>query len=178
MYQTENPYKDHNWGRSCKSQKCWINLERANCVKYNLLTSCAANRHTSWSAAAFIFTFVTVQGMSTLLCVFVLLFVVQMGGGGCLWPEARVKHWKTNECLVWIIFQTTGKEQDRITRCTSDLQKIHDPPRVKPNTFSLPPHLKWYIFFNCDILLILAWWKKDESKGNWLMDYISHAMDS
>lgn len=57
-------------------------------------------------------------------------------------------------------------------------KKSRDPPRVKPNTFSLPPHPKWYIFFNCDILLILAWWKKDESKGNWLMDYISNAMRS
>lgn len=175
MCLTETPYKDHNWGKSCKSQKCWTNTERANSVKYNLLTSCATNHHSSWSAAAFVFTFVTVVFECFALCFCFVVYCSDWGGGWCLWPEARVKHRKTNECFVWIIFQTTGKEQDRITLCTSDLQNIHDPPRVKPNTFSLPPHPKWCIFFNCDILLILAWWKKDESKGNWLMDYISNA---
>lgn len=88
MCLTETPYKDHNWGRSCKSQKGWTNLERANSDKYNLLTSCATNHHSSWSAAAFVFTFVTVVFECFALCFcFVVYCSDWMGVGGGVYGQ-------------------------------------------------------------------------------------------
>lgn len=91
------------------------------------------------------------------------------------------------ERLAWIIFQTAGKEQDRVALRASHLKKkkktnhntlwfIHQELNLRWN--SLPPQPKQSIFFNCDLLPILVLWKPEESKGNWLMDSIRNALHS
>lgn len=84
---TGNPYKitieeGHANFISARSSSDISNT--ANSVKYNPFASCTASHHTSWSAAAFVFTFVTVLG-----CVGFLGFF--------FWLEAKVKCRKTVE---------------------------------------------------------------------------------
>lgn len=157
---TGNPYK-------ITIEKGHANFISANSVKYNPFTSCVASHPTSWSAAAFVFTFVTVL-------VFWVAFYF-FGQRPKLNTGKQIK-W---ERVVWIIFQTTGSRTRHGLPCVILICRksmIHQ--ELKLSTFSLPPHPKWCIFFNCDMLLILAWWQKEKSKRNWLMDSIRNAMHS